>query len=141
MNGVNPKDAAGRRKPDLALIPGTALIYMATGFMDGATKYGPYNYRTTAVSMWTYLSPIVRHFLAFLDNQNFDPKTKVHHLAYVMANCGIILDASELGVMIDDRPAKGMSAELLERFNRQGHLMKEDSEPEATGDSFLGWGI
>jgi hypothetical protein len=135
--GENPKDAVGRRKPDLALIPGTALIYMSTAFMDGAIKYGPYNYRTTAVSMWTYLSPITRHFLAFLDGQNFDPKTKVHHLAYVMANCAIILDSTEQGIMVDDRPAKGKTAELLERFNQQGHLMREEMDP----DAFLGWGI
>lgn len=141
MPGVNPKDIVGRRKPDLSLIPGTALIYMATALMDGATRYGPYNYRTTAVSMWTYLSPIERHFLAFLDGQNFDPKTKVHHLAYVMANCAIILDSMEQGIMVDDRPAKGKTAELIERFNQQGHLMKEDLEPQSISDSFLGWGI
>ena len=126
MSGVNPKNEFGRRKPNLALIPPSAYIYMATALMDGAVKYGKFNWRKTGVSMEVYLAPMVRHFGAFLDGQDFDPKTKVHHLAYVMANCAIILDATSIGNMVDDRPLPGKAAELIERFMKQGNLMPED---------------
>lgn len=126
MSGENPKNAEGRRKPNLALIPPSAYIYLATAFMDGAEKYGKFNWRKTGVSMEVYLAPLVRHFGQFLDGQDFDPKTKVHHLAYVMANCAIILDATSIGNMVDDRPLPGKAAELIERFIKQGNLLPEE---------------
>lgn len=126
MSGVNPKNEEGQKKPDLSLVPPSAIIYMATAFMDGEIKYGPYNWRETVVSMRVYTAALERHYAAFMDREDFDPKTKVHHLAYVMANCAVILDGMELGVMVDNRPKKGNSGELIRRFREQGHLMPKE---------------
>lgn len=106
---------------------------MSTAFMDGAEKYGPYNWRKTGVSMMVYLRALNSHYQLFLDGEDHDPKTKVHHLAYVMANCAIILDGmTKEGVMVDDRPPPGAAAELTERFVEQGHLMPSPSLARVT---------
>lgn len=124
----NPKDEQGRRKPNLALVPPSSVIHMSTAFMDGAQKYGPYNWRKTGVSMMVYLRALNSHYQLFLDGEDYDPKTKVHHLAYVMANCAIILDGTTSeGVMVDDRPPPGAAAKLTERFVEHGHLVPNPS--------------
>jgi hypothetical protein len=124
----NPKTGPGSKKPNLTLVPPSAVIYLSTAFMDGAEKYGPYNWRKTGVSMMVYLRALNSHYQLFLDGEDYDPKTKVHHLAYVMANCAIILDGmTKQGVMVDDRPPPGAAAELTERFVEQGHLMPSPS--------------
>jgi hypothetical protein len=128
MSDQNPKTGPGRRKPNLALVPPSSIIHMSTALMDGAEKYGPYNWRKTGVSMMVYLRALNSHYQLFLDGEDYDPNTKVHHLAYVMANCAIILDGmTKQGVMVDDRPAPGAAAELTERFVEQGHLMPSPS--------------
>lgn len=124
----NPKTGQGRKKPNLTLVPPSSIIYMSTAFMDGAEKYGPYNWRKTGVSMMVYLRALNSHYQLFLDGEDHDPKTKVHHLAYVMANCAIILDGmTKEGVMVDDRPPPGAAAELTKRFMEHGHLMPSPS--------------
>ena len=134
MSDRNPKTGSGRKKPNLALVPPSAVIHLSTAFMDGAEKYGPYNWRKTGVSMMVYLRALSSHYQLFLDGEDYDPKTRVHHLAYVMANCAIILDGmTRQGVMVDDRPAPGAAAELTERFMEQGHLMP--SSPLVRRDS------
>lgn len=125
MSGENPKDEQGRKKPDLSLVPPSSIIHEATAFMDGAQRYGPYNWRNTRVLARVYIGAIIRHFEAYLDGEDYDPKSRVHHLAYVKANCSILLDAAELEILVDDRPPKGNAGDLIRRFMTQGNLLPE----------------
>ena len=43
--GVNPKDLLGMNKVPLDLIPPVASIHAALAHYDGASKYGPFNWR------------------------------------------------------------------------------------------------
>jgi hypothetical protein len=48
------------------------------------------------------------------------PTTGIKHLAYIMANCAILLDAEEQGTLTDDRsPIPGKTAELITRMTRE----------------------
>ena len=75
--------------------------------------YGPFNWRDQPVTLSVYLDAIERHFLAFIDGENFAGDSGVHHLAHLKAGCGIILDALETGNLIDDRPKMGAAGRLL----------------------------
>lgn len=113
--GVNPKDRIGASKVDMTLLPGTALTEVCLALMDGASKYGPYNWRIEPVQFRTYLSAAIRHLEKCLDGEMFDRDTHLGvptmHLGNVMACCAILIDAYYQNTLTDDRPvtANGLS--------------------------------
>lgn len=112
---TNPKDRLGSKKPDLSLVPPASLIHEATAMENGATKYGPYNWREKKVRARVYVAAALRHLSEYLDGADYSSDTSppVHHLAHAKACCGILLDAIETGNLVDDRPAKGAASRLL----------------------------
>jgi hypothetical protein len=125
----NPKSKYGIKKPSLALIPPASLLHEAIAFHDGAAKYGPYNWRENKVSGMVYLNAAMRHLGQYLDGENFDPVSKAHHLGHAKACLSILLDALETGNLIDDRPVKGVSSDMIKRFLDTGTLEKQESAP------------
>ena len=121
-DAANPKDRLGVKKPPLSLIPMPALIYEAIAFLEGAEKYGEFNWRNKPVKRRVYLEAILRHCLSALAGEDFDHDTfkatgrKVPHEAKIRACCGIIIDADHVGNLIDDRFEKDKTAELLAAF-------------------------
>ena len=116
---ANPKDRHGDLKPELWLVPPTAILEEAPVFSLGAQKYGAYNWRSHAVKSHVYTSAALRHLYAWMDGQDVDPESGVSHLAHVRACCGILLDASATGNLIDDRPKAGASAEVIKRLTKE----------------------
>jgi hypothetical protein len=114
---TNPKDRVGRLKVDLSLFPPAAHIHGAHAFMDGARKYGPFNWRERSVSARVYVSAAMRHLADFLDGEDVAADSGAHHLGHGIACLAIILDALETGNLIDDRPAKGAAPAILGRLN------------------------
>ncbi|QSI31469.1 hypothetical protein GNX71_18545 [Variovorax sp. RKNM96] len=113
---TNPKEAIGSSKLNFSVVPSSLTAYAATAFTEGALKYGSYNWRVAGVRASTYKSAHDRHVSKWWNGENFDPKTKVHHLANAMACLGIILDAELVGLLNDDRPPKADMAGLIERL-------------------------
>jgi hypothetical protein len=124
----NPKTAMGAKKPDLSVVPPVALLHLATAMMNGAEKYGPFNWRDDPVSARTYLAAAMRHLLSCLDGEDFSQDTveagnPVHHLGHVMACCAIYLDAEACGTLTDNRPkVRGPTGTLIEHYNKNGRL-------------------
>lgn len=116
--GVNPKDRIGASKVDLTLIPGTAKVAMALALMEGATKYGPYNWRVEPVQMRTYIGAAMRHLEDCLDGGETDLDSSIELLGHVMACCGIIIDAKAQGTIIDDRPIPGRTSDAIRLANQ-----------------------
>lgn len=100
---VNPKQIYGDKKPNLSLVPPTMEIPLALAMMDGAGKYGPYNWRYNPVEAMTYIAAARRHLGAYLEGEWLAPDG-VQHLGHVMACAGILLDAHYTGNLIDNRP-------------------------------------
>lgn len=125
VSGINPKDALGMKKPDLSLIPPAALLYEAQGMMDGGDKYGPYNWRTNPVRARIYIAAAMRHIGQYLDGEEFDPVSGVHHLGHARCCLGILCDAREVGNLVDDRPVKGPASDMIRRFNDAQSYDKE----------------
>lgn len=101
---TNPKDAIGCEKVPLHLIPGSAKAVMAMAFLEGALKYGKYNWRIAGVRSSIYADAMERHFEKWKNGEDCDPDTNVPHLGSIMACCAIIIDAAITGKLNDDRP-------------------------------------
>lgn len=99
----NVKTAAAATKPKTSAIPPTAILQLGEAMQNGADKYGRFNWRTTTVSATVFYDAINRHLLEWMDGIDRASDSKVHHLAHIMANCAIILDAEKHKVFNDDR--------------------------------------
>lgn len=119
--GINPKDSIGSKKPNLALVPSSAVIGMALAFQNGAEKYGPFNWREKGkpVQYMTYLAADLRHTYQFIDGEDVAKDSLLSHLAHKMAGIAVLYDAIQCGNAIDDRPPHGVASHLLD-INTKG---------------------
>lgn len=120
--GLNPKDLIGAKKPNLALVPSSAVIGMALAFQNGAIKYGPFNWREKGkpVQYMTYLSADLRHTYEFIDGEDVARDSLLSHLAHKMAGIAVLYDAIACGNAIDDRPNRGVAADLIAQHTKSG---------------------
>jgi len=102
---ANPKDLFGAVKVDFSKFPAIGYAWGAMAMMDGADKYGPYNWRDKPVIASIYVAASIRHVLDWWEGQRLAPDSEVHHLGHAIACNAILLDAEHRGVLIDDRPA------------------------------------
>ncbi len=84
----------------------------------GARKYGEFNWRTSKVRSTVYIAAAKRHLAQWLDGKDDDPESGVSHLAHARACLGVLLDAIATGNVIDDRPAAGPAAELIQKHTK-----------------------
>ncbi len=135
---TNPKDAIGVRKAPMHLVPGSAKAYMSMAFLEGALKYGKYNWRIAGVRSSIYLDAMERHMEKWKNGEDIAQDTKVPHLASVMACCAIILDAELVGMLNDDRPPRadmaGLIDGLAEHVAYLKDLFKDESPQQYTLD-------
>lgn len=99
----NPKTQYGQKKPPMWYAPFPALYKAALVHLQGALKYGHFNWRIEPVSVSTYMDAAMRHMEAWVNGEENAPDTGLHHLAHAVANLNIIMDAQEYDTMIDDR--------------------------------------
>lgn len=123
---TNPKDALGSTRVPLSLTSAIAQAEEALAMTEGMLKYGAYNYRVIGVKTLIYIDALLRHTLKFLNGENRDQKTGVHHLGSVRACAGIILDAEAQGKLIDNRPpANPKFSQMLDDLEeRVKHLQR-----------------
>lgn len=104
MKPTNPKDLIGSTKVPMGDVPAISEAYLALGHLEGTLKYGLVNWREAGVRASIYIQAMRRHIGKFKDGEWADPKTRVPHLASIMACCSILLDAKACGKLVDDRP-------------------------------------
>jgi hypothetical protein len=109
----NPKDMIGGKKLPLHLVPPAVNIYASLAFLEGALKYGKFNWRVAGVRFSIYLDAVERHLAKLADGEWCDPETKVPHLANIIACCGIILDAKQNDKLTDDRAPAALRTSAL----------------------------
>jgi hypothetical protein len=113
---TNPKDLIGDTKPQLQLVPPALSICVSKVMALGAKKYGSFNWRTKKVRHSVYLAAALRHILQALDGEKIDPESGQPHEAHAAACMAILLDAKELGCLVDDLPPPGPAAKLIARL-------------------------
>lgn len=100
---TNPKNRLGALKVPLSLVPVAWLAEQSLGYYEGKGKYGEANFRATPIRASVYIDAMLRHISKYIEGQDRDPKTMVHHFANAAACMGIIHDADLMGTLIDDR--------------------------------------
>ncbi len=121
------------KKPALQYVPPVALIYEALAFADGAAKHGgPYNWRKEGnePAAMMYVGGLLRHILAWLDGEEVASDSGVPHLGGVRACAAILIDAIELGILIDDRPLVGRAGPLIDDLMTINKFVEDLPKPE-----------
>jgi len=122
---TNPKDILGAKKISLTKIPSTALLHEAQAMMNGADKYGSYNWRAKSVLASIYVDAALRHLLSWFEGQEVAEDSGVHHLGHARACLGILLDALETGNLVDDRPVCGQPDSFDKTQSRLAEIVKK----------------
>lgn len=128
----NPKDIIGSKKLPLHLLSGIAKIQWCLAQLEGALKYGTWNWRIAGVRTSIYLDAMERHIEKYKNGEVRDPVTRVHHLGNVMACAAIIMDAEAVGKLIDDRPPMAPAKDQIDEAQEAViHLQQlyEDEDP------------
>lgn len=100
----NPKTAFGNLKSCFHFIPMGVMFQVAEVMKLGAAKYGLKNWRKQPIKASPYYDAIYRHIIAWYeDTEEQDAESKQSHLAHIIANAMILLDATKQGKLIDDR--------------------------------------
>ena len=113
----NPKLDIGSKKLGFQAIPPSAIAFLAQAMNDGAKKYGGRNWRDSKVVMSIYLDAMLRHLLCVMDGDDIAEDSKLEHLAHIMANCAIVLDAKIIGNLEDDRFTSGNVSDIIGKIN------------------------
>jgi hypothetical protein len=122
-NPDNPKDRIAGTKLPSGLCPDTAIVHLTLAFLEGALKYGRYNWRIAGVSASVYNDALERHRKKWWNGQDRDPGTRVHHLANLMACAAIMLDAELYGMLNDDRPPCPDPDAMADLIDKQSELV------------------
>lgn len=101
---TNPKDVIGSTKMDLGLVPYSGIVGAARAFLEGALKYGRFNWRIAGVRSSIYHAALLRHVAKWWNGQDFDTTTHIHHLDNAIACLMILRDAEVYEKLNDDRP-------------------------------------
>jgi hypothetical protein len=118
IDETNPKDLIGVKKPQIDLVPPTGIIHEALAFADGAAKYGAYNFRDKKVQAMIYVGAALRHIFSWVDGEELAEDSGIHHLGHARACLNILLDAQVNEFLVDNRPTKGKSSDLIKRFTK-----------------------
>jgi hypothetical protein len=107
------------------LVPDTITVEVALAYLEGALKYGRGNWRIAGVRASVYNDALERHRMKWWNGENGDPKTRVKHLASVIACAGILLDAELCGMLNDDRPPAAPIGKLIDSADERVAFLKE----------------
>jgi hypothetical protein len=130
-NTPNPKDLFGQEKVSVSKLPFVAVLHGAHAMMNGAEKYGAFNWRDKPVIANIYVDALMRHVMTWFEGQETAGDSGVHHLGHVIACAAILLDAQETGNLIDNRPVCGKPDKLdvvLERLKNQIKARRETTD-------------
>lgn len=100
---INPKDAIGVTKIPLSIVPWAAVGGMSLALLDGASKYGPFNWRDIPVQSHIYIEAGLGHLMSYADGEDNAQDSGLHHLYHTMACCAILIDAIQSGCLKDTR--------------------------------------
>ena len=92
-------------KPELSLIPTSALIEEAKALSLGKAKYGLHNYKG-GFEYTRLLDAALRHIHAFKDGENLDQESLASHLGHARACLAFLIDMEEHKYGIDNRYRK-----------------------------------
>jgi hypothetical protein len=135
----NPKyiQAQKEGKVDYSVLPMNILALDAAAMMEGEAKYGRFNWRQDSIEARTYIAAIGRHLygdpangsVGWVNGEDIDPDSGLHHLVKVRACCMLVLDAIQQGTLVDNRLDKeSKSIEVKNTPAKTANLAREVNE-------------
>lgn len=105
---TNPKDMVGTRKAGISCVPQAVLAELGLAMLEGACKYGRFNWRVSGVRASVYLDALYRHiFLQWWEEgEDIDVESQCSHLTKGISTLTVLRDAMIQGMLVDDRPPK-----------------------------------
>jgi hypothetical protein len=122
---TNPKDTVGATKLPLDIVPATATALAALAHLDGALKYGKWNWRESGVRSSIYVAAALRHIQKWNNGEELDPDSGVHHLGHVLACINILIDALAMGNLNDDRPPSADLGPFMAALTKDVERLKQ----------------
>ncbi len=127
---TNPKDAVGSGKPTYANVPVPVLYEIGAALLEGARKYGGYNWRVAGVRTQVYLDAARRHLDAWWEGEDTDPDSGLSHITKAIAGLVVLRDAQINGmVQTDDRPPSCMADFMLSSKLQVQTIIDEYPDP------------
>ena len=135
---TNPKDRIGVRKAGMSFVPQVPLAELGVAMVEGALKYGPFNWREAGVRSSVYFDAVTRHIRAWWEGEEIDPDSGLSHLVKAMACLVVIRDAQVHHMVEDDRPPTDVdvgavlrqldtiAAGLIDRYRPETDQPQED---------------
>jgi len=123
----NPKDAIGSTtKVPLSYLPAPVMMEVGLGMLEGAVKYGRYNYRAVGVRTSVYYDATMRHLNAFWEGEDFDSDSaaNLHHISKAISSLVVLRDSIMRGNVVDDRPPSAPEG-WMEELNAKVPLILE----------------
>lgn len=99
----NPKTLFGISKPRDTYTPFIPYLEYSLAHLQGALKYGPFNWRDDPVTMSTYLDAAISHINKCRAGVDRASDTDIHELGHAMTCLSIVIDAQAYGTIKDDR--------------------------------------
>ena len=134
---MNPKDQAAQSKPGLTNVPLAPLYEVSAALVEGAIKYGPWNWRAIKVDVTVYVAAAMRHLSQYQAGEDIDPDSGISHITKAIAGLVILRDAMIHDCVNDDRgPAQdlnlaGLQAAIQELKAKHAGTdkLQEDADP------------
>jgi hypothetical protein len=111
------------------VVPAQVLAEVGLAMLEGAVKYGRYNFRGVGVRYSVYYDAAIRHLFSFQEGEDIDPDSGLSHITKAIASLTVLRDAMLNDKWEDDRPPKGnlsytklneQAAKVIERYAPKG---------------------
>jgi hypothetical protein len=103
---TNPKDMVGTRKAGISCVPQAVLAELGVAMLEGACKYGRFNWRVAGVRASVYLDALNRHIFQqwWDEGEDIDLDSQLSHITKGISTLVVMRDAMIQGMLVDDRP-------------------------------------
>lgn len=122
---TNPKDLVGIKKAPLSTVSPAVLMEVGVAMLEGARKYGRFNYRKSGVLASVYYDATLRHLLDWFDGQDIDPASGLNHVTKAIASLTVLRDSMIRGNWIDDRPPPSPEGWMEELNLKAGEVIEK----------------
>lgn len=131
---TNPKDGLGIRKwRQFACVPWSVIAEIGVGMLEGARKYGPYNWRPAGARASVYVDAAIGHIMQWQEGEDVDSYSGLSHITKAITSLVVLRDAMLQGVLVDDRPPAArldaLRSDLQQRVER---IVPAEGEAQAS---------
>lgn len=108
----NPKDSVGVKKwRQFFAVPQRVLWEIGVGLLEGAMKYGRFNYRVAGVQASIYIDAAKGHISAWEEGEDIDPDSQLSHITKAICSLIVLRDGMIEGNFTDDRAPRHKTAD------------------------------